>query len=158
MTASSSGNADDYKQLLRHQYEEAWANGNLDVLDETCSHDVMLYGLPTTDRSADIRAFKEFVESCSNAFSDLTNDVQDVIAEDDRVVVRSTLSGTHDGDRFLEADPSDCDVEVAVTTIFRIERGMVAEAWMCFDTMGLLQQVGAMPEHPQSYDWKKTGK
>ena len=155
MTAGSNG-SEENKQLLRRQYEDVWANGNADVLDKTCSHDVVFYGLPTTDRSADIRAFKDFIGTCSRAFSDLKNDVEDVIAEGDRVVVRSTLSGTHDGDPFLEADASDSEVEVAVTTIFRIERGKIAEAWMCFDTMGLLQQIGAMPEHPQSYDWKEV--
>lgn len=152
-----SSNLDEYKQLLEHQYEEAWANGNLDVLDQTCSHDVVLYGLPTTDRSTDIRAFKEFVSTCSSAFSDLSNDVEDVIAEGNRVVVRSTLCGTHDGERFLDAEPTGCDVEVGLTTIFRLERGKIAEAWMCFDTMGLLKQVGAVPDHPQAYNWEEFG-
>jgi ketosteroid isomerase-like protein len=84
-------NLEDHKQLLRHQYDEVGANGNVDVLDETCSQDVVLYGIPTTGHSADIRAFKDFVETCSGAFSNLSNDVEDVVAEDDRVVVRSTL-------------------------------------------------------------------
>ena len=157
MTPSPTNDCEAHKQLLRHQYEEAWANGNIDILDETCSHDVVLYGLPTSDRSADIRAFKDFVETCSDAFSDLSNDGEDVVAEDDRVVVRSTLCGTHDGDRFLDAEPSGCDVEVGLTTIFRCERGKIAEAWMCFDTMGLLKQVGAVPDHPHAYDWDKFG-
>ena len=153
MGREPAGGSGDYEQLLRHQYEEVWANANLDVLEETCSHDLVLYGLPTTDRSADIQAFREFVESCCAAFSDLSNDIEDVVADDDRVVVRSRLCGTHDGNRFLDAEPTGCDVEVGLTTTFRLERGEVAEAWMCFDTMGLLQQVGAIPEHPQAYDW-----
>lgn len=146
-----------HKRLVRHQYEEAWAGGNLEVLDETCSHDVVLYGLPTTERSADIEAFKEFVDTCCGAFSDLENRVEDVIAEGDRVVVRSTLCGVHDGDRFLDAEPTGCEIEVGLTTTFRLERGRVAEAWVCFDTMGLLKQVGAVPDRPQAYDWEGFG-
>ena len=63
------------------------------------------------------------MEKCSSAFSDLSNDIEDVVAENDRVVVRSTLCGTHDGERFLNAEPTGCDVEVGLTAIFRCERG-----------------------------------
>jgi hypothetical protein len=66
-------------------------------------------------------------------------------------------SGTHDGDSFLDVEPSGGDVEIGITTIFRIERRKIAEAWMCFDTLGLLKQVGAVFEHPQAYDWYEFG-
>ncbi|MFC4549284.1 MULTISPECIES: ester cyclase [Halorussus] len=146
-----------YKQLVRVEYERAWGDGDLDALDETCSPNIVVYGLPTSDRSADLEAFKDHIDQMRCAFPDIEQSVDDLIAEDDRVVARTTLTGTHDGDRLIDIEPQGESVEVTGTVVYRIEREHIAEAWVCFDTLGLFQQLGAVPDHPQAYEWETIG-
>ena len=148
---------DANKDLVRHEYEHAWRNADVDRLDESCSPSLVLYGLPTSGKSADLDQFKDFVSSCHDAFPDLDYEIDDLVAEDDTVVARSTFSGTHDGDRFLHAESDGANVSIGSTVSYRIEDGNVAEMWVCFDTLGLLQQLGAVPEHPEAYEWEQIG-
>ena len=70
--------------------------------------------------------------------------IEDVIAEDDRVVVRLTSSGTHTG-TFMGIPPSGARYSIPEIHIFRIRDGQVTEHWHEFDKLSLLQQLGADP-------------
>lgn len=144
----------DQKRLVRQIFEEGWKNNDTDVIDESCSGDIVLYGLPTSEHSADREQFKEFIHECHDAFPDLELAIDDVIAEEDRVVVRSSFAGTHDGAAFLNTEAAGSEVDVTNTITYRIENGRIAEAWVSFDTLGLLKQIGAVPENPYAYDWE----
>jgi len=145
------------KDLVRREYEECWSDGDVEILHETCSGDVVLYGLPTAGRSSGIEELKEYITEFRAAVSDVDVSIEDVVAEDDRVVVRSRISCTHDADVFMGVEPEGCSLEINRTTTYRIENGLIAEAWLCFDTLGLLQQMDAVPAHPQSYEWEQLG-
>ena len=84
------------------------------------------------------------VETYRGAFPDLHMTIEDVIEQRDRVVIRWTGRGTHTGELNGLA-PTDRTVEVTGITIQRIAGGRVAEAWSNWDTLGLLQQIGASP-------------
>jgi steroid delta-isomerase-like uncharacterized protein len=77
-------------------------------------------------------------------FPDLHVIVEDVVAEEDKVVVRWVASGTHQGD-LMGLPPSGKRVSVAGITISRFEGGKVAEEWELYDTMGMMQQLDAIP-------------
>lgn len=79
-----------------------------------------------------------------SAFSDATRIEDDLIAEGDRVSFRSTLEGTHTGE-FMGAAGTGERVSVVEMGFFRIADGKIAEMWGLLDTMGLLTQIGAMP-------------
>lgn len=68
----------------------------------------------------------------------------DMIAEGDKVVVRATFRGTHQGE-FAGIPATGNEVEIPVFLIYRIENGRIAEHWMQADVMGLMQQLGALP-------------
>lgn len=79
----------------------------------------------------------------AEAFPDLTNTPRDVVAEGDRVSVRCVLRGTFEGR--LGAIAGDGSVIAWDTVhIYRLEKGLLAEAWFVTDTLGLLQQAGAV--------------
>jgi len=78
------------------------------------------------------------------AFPDGKHDIQDVIAEGDRVVLRGAFKGTHKGD-FHGVPASGRAVAVDVIMIERVVEGRVVEHFVQFDAMGLMQQIGAMP-------------
>jgi steroid delta-isomerase-like uncharacterized protein len=71
--------------------------------------------------------------------------VEDVIAEGDRVAVRLVSHGRHDGE-FMGLPPSGKEYAISETHIFRIADGQVAEHWRDADMLGMMRQLGALPE------------
>ena len=70
--------------------------------------------------------------------------IDDVIEQRDRVVIRWTAKGTHDGELNGLA-PTGRSVTVTGISIQRITGNRVAESWTNWDTLGLMQQIGAAP-------------
>jgi steroid delta-isomerase-like uncharacterized protein len=77
------------------------------------------------------------------AFPDLRITVDDQIAEGDRVATRWTGTGTHQGD-LMGIPGSGKQSTVTGISIDRIENGKVVESWTNWDTLGMLQQLGAI--------------
>jgi predicted ester cyclase len=69
---------------------------------------------------------------------------EDMIAEGDKVVVRATFRGTHQGE-FAGIPATGISVEMPLIIIYRVEDGKIVEHWMQADVMGLMQQLGALP-------------
>ena len=79
-----------------------------------------------------------------SAFPDVHMQIEDQIAEGDRVATRWVASGTHEGD-LMGINPTGNRVTVAGMTIDRIADGQIAETWDNYDALGMMQQVGAIP-------------
>jgi predicted ester cyclase len=79
-----------------------------------------------------------------SAFPEQHIDVDDLIAEGDRVVVRHTHNVTHGGD-FVGMPPTGRQAVISGTEVFRLVDGKVAEMWHQDDLLSLLQQLGAIP-------------
>ena len=84
-----------------------------------------------------------------SAFPDTQMTVEDSIAEGDNVVTRCTARGTHQGE-LLGISPSGNRVEVTGISIDRIEGGKFVESWSNYDTLGMMQQIGAVPSAEQA--------
>jgi steroid delta-isomerase-like uncharacterized protein len=78
------------------------------------------------------------------AFPDLEATLHEVVAQDDEVAVRYTLTGTHEGP-FAGVEATGKRVTLSGLAIFRVADGRIAEGWGCADTLGLLQHLGALP-------------
>ncbi|GLZ46516.1 hypothetical protein Acsp06_27010 [Actinomycetospora sp. NBRC 106375] len=76
----------------------------------------------------------------TDAFGDLHVAVDDVVAEGDRVVVRLTFSGTHDGP-FHGLPPTGRAVRFGAIRIYRVADGTLVETWAHQDAMGLMAQI-----------------
>ncbi len=94
-------------------------------------------------------AYKHVVAMFRAAFPDLRTTVDDLLAEGDKVAARWTFSGTHQG-AFLGIPPTGKQVTGTGTSIARIEDGKVAENWVNFDALGLMQQLGVIPPPGQA--------
>ena len=79
------------------------------------------------------------------AFPDLHFTVEDQIAEGDMVANRVTARGTHQGE-FMGIAPTGKQVTVTGITIDRIAGDKLEESWASWDFLGLMQQLGAIPE------------
>jgi len=86
------------------------------------------------------------------AFPDLTVTIDDLVAEGDRVVRRFTAQGTHAG-HFMGIVPTGRIVTVTGIWIDRLEGGKLVESWFSFDALGLLMQIGVVPDtvRPESH-------
>ena len=77
-------------------------------------------------------------------FLDLHFTIEDMVAEDDKIVVRWTASGTHKGE-LMGIPPTNERVTVTGMSMDRVAHGKLVESWINWDNLGLLQQIGAIP-------------
>jgi len=87
---------------------------------------------------------KQVLTVLFTAFPDLHMTVEDLIAEGDKVVIRFTSMGTHKGD-LMGIAPTGKQVKSTGIAIYRIVGGKVVEEWAERDTLGMMQQIGAVP-------------
>ncbi len=92
----------------------------------------------------DVEGYKGFMSGLLAGFPDSRIVVDDVVAEGDRVAVRHRLQGTHLGE-LQGIPPTGKQVEAGGIVIFRFENGVIAEAWLNADMMGMMQQMGVVP-------------
>jgi steroid delta-isomerase-like uncharacterized protein len=79
-----------------------------------------------------------------SAFPDIHWDIHEMVAEGDKVVTRFRWTGTH-RDTFIGIPATGRSVTINGFVIDRLEAGKMAESRILMDTLGLLQQLGAIP-------------
>ena len=130
------------KTLVRRLIEEAWNRGNLAVINELVSPDYILHidapGPPGRE------GYKQAVEMHRAAWSDFRLTIEDLVAEGDKVAMRGTLRGVHEGE-YMGIPPTGKQATWGAISIRRIEGGKIAEEWVELDMLGLMQQLGVVP-------------
>jgi steroid delta-isomerase-like uncharacterized protein len=89
-------------------------------------------------------AYREEISAYRAAFPDLRYTVEDQLAEGDLVASRWTVRGTHRGE-LMGIAPTGKEIGLTGITIQRFANGKIAEEWWNWDTLGLMQQLGAIP-------------
>ena len=142
--------AQENKDLARRFMDEVWNKGNLNFIDEVTDPNFVSHDPASPeDMGGGVEGMKRFTEMYRNAFPDIQMSVEDVIAEGDKVVTRWTVRATHQGE-LMGIPPSGNRVEVTGISIDRIEGGKVVETWSNYDAMGMMQQLGMVPEPQQA--------
>jgi predicted ester cyclase len=126
--------------LVRRFYEEI-DKGNIEVLDELVAENYLDHSPPPFPGLAQGReglkqAFKMFRQATPGH-----HEIEDQIAEGDRVVTRLTSYGKHEGD-LPGAPRTGNDLKMTSITIHRIADGKLVEKWAEKDLMGFLKQIG----------------
>ena len=129
------------KALYRRWFEDVVSGGELALADELLAPGYRLH-FPGMPAPLDGDGHKALVRQFRAAFPDWTETVEDVIAEGDRVVIRVTGHGTHEGE-FQGVPPTGRRVSASGVGIARMAGGRIAEAWAAYDALGLLGQLGA---------------
>jgi len=133
------------KVIIYRWFEEVWNRKNDAVIEELMDSQAVLYGL-TDDPTRAIRGpkeFRPFWNTFVTAFPDLQISVESTIAEDDKVVARCAVRGTHTGDG-LGFSPTGKKVQMNGIIIATIRAGRICEAWNSFDFLVLYSQLGVM--------------
>jgi predicted ester cyclase len=79
-----------------------------------------------------------------DAFPDTHMTIEDLIVEGDKVVGRYTMTGTHKG-AYMGIPPTNKKLTMSVIEIDRFVGGKCVESWLKADTLGMMQQLGAIP-------------
>ena len=137
------------KATVRRFYQEMLSQHNLAVADELFTDDFVDHDPDDPEgRLSGVAGAKEEVGVYIAAFPDMQVSIDDLFAEGDRVAVRGTLRGTHQGE-LAGIPPTARAVTVPAIQTFRLVDGKIAEAWLSIDRLGMLQQIGAIPAPAQ---------
>jgi steroid delta-isomerase-like uncharacterized protein len=92
----------------------------------------------------DWSAHRQMIEVFYHGFPDFRLHIEDLMGENDKVTIRFTAEGTHQGP-FQGISATGKKVRMDGIVIMRFADDKRAEEWLIIDSMGLLQQIGAMP-------------
>jgi steroid delta-isomerase-like uncharacterized protein len=136
--------AEENKEKVRRLMEESLGGGKPELVDELLDADFVRYDpYIAAGEVRGAQTVKENIVWFRNAFPDLSCTVEEQVAEDDKVVSRWTLRGTHRGDFFGIAGTGN-RVEFTGIQIDRFdESGKIVEERAEFDLLGAMRQMGA---------------
>ncbi len=135
--------AEENKALAHRVLEEMFNKGNLDVADELLAPDYVNHDPAMPEDIHGPEGFKEYVGAYRSALSDIHVEIEDQIAEGDKVVTRWIGTGTHDGE-FAGIAPTGKRVTLPGMEIVRISGGKLVEGWEGYDSMNMMRQLGAI--------------
>jgi predicted ester cyclase len=78
------------------------------------------------------------------AFPDMKLELEDLVAEGEKVLVRLVIRATHTGSLGAIAATGK-PIRVAVLDLFQIRDGVLIEHWAQLDNLGMLNQLDALP-------------
>ena len=132
------------KALVRLLLEDDISKGNVAVAEQIIAPDFYDHTNPPGMQHG-IEGHKAIVALFRAAFPDQWWHIEELIAEGDRVVARTTMRGTHLGD-FFGIPATGRPVTLSGVHILRIAGGKIAEHWGNNDDLGLMRQLGVVPE------------
>ena len=127
----------------RRVLEEAFNQGNLDVMDEVCSDNFVDHDPLVGDQ--DREAAKQSVAMYREAFPDLKFTIDDVYDAGDTVIMRWTAQGTFENELMGLQPNHETGNPIHGIGIDRFEDGKIAESWTQWDTLTFMRDIGAIP-------------
>ena len=137
------------KSIVRRWVEEGWNKGNLAVVDQLYAPNFVQHE-PAPETVHSSQDLKQYVSAYRTAIPDFYLNIEDLLAEGDKVMLRFISGGTQKGP-LMGIPATGKTAAVTGMVIFRLANSRIEEAWVNFDVLGLLQQLGVipMPGQPQ---------
>ena len=127
------------KEIVLRSHRELWSEGNFDVIDELYAEDFQCHFVGGREK-AGLNGILELSSGHRKSFPDWSEEVVDIIAENDRVVARYISTGTHEGE-FEGIAPTGRKVKVPEVSVYRVLNGKIVEQWGFPDDISLRQQL-----------------
>ncbi len=146
-TARSSDHqstVEENKALVRRAHEAVWSQGDLSAIDEIWAVDLLGHA-PVGPNWRGRQDLREHVQAHRSTFPDWKEEVQEVIAEGDRVAARWISTGTDKGG-FRGNPPTGRSVRIRELGFYRVANGRIVEQWVLADVLSLQQQLGLVPD------------
>lgn len=139
--------SEENKACIAEFLDRVLSSGEISATDEYF-HSDMVEEVPFPGQGPGLAGLKETLAALRTAFPDMRWSIQEQIAEDSRVLTRFVWEGTHQGN-FLGIHPTNRAVSVWGMVIDQFEGSKVKSTRILMDTMGLMQQLGALPMSPE---------
>jgi steroid delta-isomerase-like uncharacterized protein len=130
------------KEIVRRVLEDVWKDPG--VIDELVSSDYVGYDAALPEPIRGPQGAKDNYKQYSEAFEGAQITVKDQIAEGDAVATRWEGRGRHTGE-LMGIPPTGKEIIVEGLNFTRLQDGQIIEEWSNWDTLGMLQQIGAIP-------------
>lgn len=142
---SAEQNAANYRRFI----DQAYNKGDIAVLDEIASPNLVLRFLPPTTPPGP-ESMKRHISSTRQSFPDVRVTIEELIAAGDTVVVRWKMTGTHSGPYINHLKnlmaPTGKSFSMQGIDIWHFdENGKWKDCWSAADRLGMLQQLGGLP-------------
>jgi steroid delta-isomerase-like uncharacterized protein len=137
-------NQHQYTTTVRKFADEVWNKGNYSYADTILSPSYVNHDPSRAEQPSGIEPFKQWATSYRTAIPDLHLEIEDIFADDDKVVWRWNAKGTHTG-TLMNIAPTGKPVNFTGTIVSRFDKnGKWAEDWSHWNALGLFQQIGAV--------------
>ena len=134
--------------LIRRVYKELFWDWDLASVDRWFSPDFHSSEMPSgIPRGPD--GVRQFYATIRSSFPDLKYSVEDVIAEDDKVVVRWRWIATHTGS-FRGLSPTGRHASLTGISLYKVVEGKLVQRWVEGNVLGLLLGLGAEVRAPNA--------
>lgn len=138
---------EENKAIVLRLFKEGMNGWNPAVFHELIATNYVNHNFPAPAPGPD--GFLQVMGMFHTAFPDMHITTEDVIAEADKVATRGYFTGTHRGE-FMEVPPTGKQIKISYADAFRVENGKLVENWVQMDMMGMMQQLGVIPEPGQT--------
>jgi steroid delta-isomerase-like uncharacterized protein len=135
---------DANRKASKRIFEEIFNQGRYETADELIHADALGHDPAIPEPTRGPEGLKESVRGYREAFPDLHITIDQQVADGDFVATRWTGRGTHRGELFGISATGKESIVTGIT-IDRFKDGKIAESHTNWDTLGLLQQIGAIP-------------
>lgn len=132
------------KALVRRWIEAGWNGHDTTLIDTLYDPNVVQYDPSSPLSVSSSEALKQYVGGFLTAFPDLHFMTDDLLAEGNKVLWRFTAEGANTGP-LMGIPPSGKRVIVTGMSLFRVADDKIAEVWVNFDALGMLQAIGVIP-------------
>ncbi len=126
------------KALVRSYYEAAMSD--LSQMDQIVTEDYVDHHFPPGLPAGPEGVKQFFINILGSVYSDMRIEIDDMIAEDDKVACYFVLLAKHTGE-FAGIEPKGNEIRCPAVSTFRVEGEKLAEGWEIFDSGDLLQQM-----------------
>ena len=140
--------SEENKALAYRFHMDIFQQGNLGIVYQLISPDFVWHAPAPPEWVHGPEGVRRAAIELRAGYPDLDFTHEDTLAEGDRVMIRWTMRGTHNGP-LMGTPPTGKSVTVTGVDIFRIAGGQIVELWQHFDQLGMLQQLGVIPTPEQ---------
>jgi predicted ester cyclase len=128
------------KEVIKRLYKDVLSDWNMDLVDEFVAPPFRSHDMPANSPTGP-KAFRDFYsDTILSVLPDARYEMDDLVAEGDKVVVRWRLLGTHKG-VYLDIEPTGKLITLRGIAIYRLENSMILERWVITDLYGLFQEL-----------------
>lgn len=128
------------QQIVQRLFDEVYTGGKVNVLDQLVSNNVRIHDQAVPNAKPGLSFYKELETSYARAFPHKKATIDEMLVSGDKVIVRWTCTGSHEGE-FQGTAATHRKFTVSGISIYQITNDRVSEIWQSWNTLSLLEQL-----------------